>query len=104
MKKETEQHHGITEDIYYCPLLQEYKDSDDDHLGKGTYYFENDPVGWLCYDYVLMKKQIMNRYKPNSFKILHALSSHPLVRENKPCLEYSDHLPITFELLFEEAL
>lgn len=103
MKKGTDKKRDIEEDLFYSPLLQEYRDRSEEQLGKGTYYYEDDPIGWLCYDQVLMKKQVMDLYKPDSFRILHSLSpSISLVANNKPRLEYSDHLPIQFELCYKE--
>lgn len=101
--KGTEKKHESEMDLFFSPLLQIYKDNDRENTGKGTYFFENDPVGWLCYDQVLMKKQVMKMYKPNSIQLIHELSpTISLVEKHKPKKEYSDHLPIVFELDNEE--
>lgn len=92
--------HENEKDCYYNPMLNLYCDNSNEHIAKGTYYYENALEKWCCYDHVLMKQPLIKYFK--KIEILSCLSSEMLVNNNKPIQTISDHLPIYFELDFKE--
>lgn len=91
-------HDDQNQDIFYCPMLQVYKDSRSPTSAKGTYYYAGSDLEWLCYDQVLMKKPLADIFDEKKLKILDNLSGVPLVDNNRPIRDISDHLPIYFEI------
>lgn len=105
MESGVEKRHGNEYDLFYSPLLQAYKDNENKNEGKGTYYFENEALGWLCYDQVLMKAPLVPLFDEQQFEILQSLTpTINLVENNRPVIEYSDHLPIKIGFKWKEAL
>lgn len=83
---------------FYDPILGLYKDNDKDDMPKGTYYYHQHELEWLCLDHVLLKKDLANQFCNDSLKILSNLNGFNLMEKNKPKEGTSDHLPIYFEL------
>lgn len=89
----------VKKDFYYNPMLQVYKDCSADDVPKGTYYYKDaDPV-WHCYDHVLIKYPLVNSFVDESLHIVSQLGGEQLVENNKPSGNYSDHLPVIFQIL-----
>lgn len=88
--------YGETKEISYNPMLNVYKDNDDEKIAKGTYFCDNN---WYCYDQVIMKTSIVNDFDMKSLMIISDLGDGiELVKHNKINLDYSDHLPVYLEL------
>lgn len=98
IKDGTYKRHEQQEDVFYSPMLQIYKDSTDPSTAKGTYYYRNSGIKWFCFDQLLMKKSLADSFDDSRFKILNELCNIPLVINNVPDKNISDHLPIYFEI------
>ncbi len=97
LKKQTRTLHGEKRDLLYNPMLQVYKDSREQSVPKGTYYY-NQPPYWFCFDHILMKPELVPYFTDNSLTILGKLGDYPLITNNKPIKTVSDHMPVQFEL------
>lgn len=96
--KRTRSLHGEKQDLLYNPMLQVYKDNTDKSMPKGTYFYGRKSPYWYCFDHVLMKPELVPRFKDDSLLILDRLGDYPLIINHKPNKEASDHMPIQFEL------
>ncbi len=96
--KKTSSMHKVVKDCLYNPMLNVYHDNGDADTAKGTYYYKNALEKWCCYDHLLMKQPLVNRFIKNKLEIVSRIGSEPLIRNNKPIQSISDHLPIYFEL------
>ena len=102
-KAKKEKRHEQDFDIFYNPMLNLYKDYDDPSVAKGTHYYRNNSIGWLCYDQVLIKPDLVDCFDLERLKIVSSFSNeHSLVKNHKPNKKYSDHLPIMFTFHYKE--
>lgn len=99
MEKGTLTKHGVTRDLYYNPMLSLYSDTTEPYRAKGTYFYESSKIQWHCFDHVLLKKPLLERYNVHKLQILSSLGDYPLIWNNRPIATVSDHLPIYFELM-----
>lgn len=93
--------HESEKDIYYNPMINVYKDNDSECVPKGTYYYRGDNIQWLCYDQIMMKQPLIDRFNLSSLRIVDVMCGINLVRNHKPDPEISDHMPIYFEFTKE---
>lgn len=89
---------GQQYDILYNPMLNLYKDIGASDKAYGTYFYRENPLCWLCFDNVLLKHPIIDKFDSTKLKILDTLVSISLVRNYKPDRKFSDHLPLYFEI------
>ncbi len=85
-------------DIYYNPMLQVYRDNPDGSVPKGTFYYYNAEPAWHCYDHILVKYPLVEAFDDKSLRIINQIGKKYLVKNNKTLKQYSDHLPIVFQL------
>ncbi len=90
--------HETVTDCFYNPMLNVYRDYAEDNVAKGTYYYENALEKWCCYDHVLMKFPLVERFVWERLQIVSTIGTQQLVINSKPVSKISDHLPIYFEI------
>ena len=93
--------HERSQDIFYNPMLQVYKDAESESEAKGTWH-DKATNEWYCFDQVLMKSPLMNGFDVTRLKILSELDGEALVERHRPKADISDHMPIYFELISQE--
>jgi hypothetical protein len=67
----------------------------------GSYFYERSDIisyGWNTFDQVLFRPSLMDIFRIESLRIITRIGDYPLLDNNKPNGEISDHLPIFFEL------
>lgn len=88
--------------MFYNPMWRFWGKEE---LPYGTYYYasnEMESTCWYILDQVLMRPSLMDRFISESLNILTTVNNSSLLNRNgHPNSEYSDHLPITFELEVE---
>ena len=99
MKSGKIKRHENEQDLFYNPMLKLYKDSFSGDTASGTYYYASDNYGWHCYDHILMKKPLVERFDIDSLKLVNALQGEGLVKESIPDVIFSDHLPFCFDFM-----
>ena len=104
MTMDVKKNHEITRDLLYNPMLSIYHDTERDDVARGTYYYDAQYIQWLCYDHILMKKALMDRFDNNTLMVVSAMGSKQLVKKNRLVKSISDHLPVYFELKKMEDL
>ena len=93
--------HESEKDVFYNPMLNVYKDYESESIANGTYYYHGDSIQWLCYDQIMMKEPLINRFVSNRLKIINKMCDVELVRNYKPDPRISDHMPIYCEFTKE---
>lgn len=95
---------------FYNPSWSVLGKLENENHVMGTYYYDNtkdpDLAYWYMLDQLILRKDLINSYKPSSLKIISEVENEgeviKLINEegipNKG--EYSDHLPIIFTMEF----
>ena len=72
----------------------------------GTYYYNKSSYlnyYWNVYDQVIIRPELINSFVDNSLRIITQIKDKSLLSNNyKPNEDYSDHLPIVFEIKEEK--
>jgi len=90
--------HEQQQDIFYNPMLHVLRDSDDEHIAKGTCFFKN-RYDWDFYDQVLMKFPLVDKFDLEKLRIVSSFNDGNLVQQHRMNPKISDHAPIYFEIL-----
>ncbi len=98
MKRKPKTIHGVTHDQFYNPMLLVYNDLGDEERPRGTFFYEQVPPVWHCYDQILMKQSLIPEFISESLSIVGKIGNEELIRGNRPIDTISDHLPIRFDL------
>ena len=89
--------------FFYNPMWSHFGDADRKTAGS-CYYARSGHVSyfWNVFDQVLIRPELARQFDPASLKILTSFKGQALVRDDgRPdSTQYSDHLPIVFELTF----
>ena len=88
-------HDRRRKDVFYSPMIHMLRDSNDPSVAKGTYYFNKD---WLCYDQVLMKLPLVQKFILDKACFISSIDETNLVNNHKPTKTISDHIPLYFEI------
>jgi hypothetical protein len=95
--------HGREYRFFYNPVWCHFGDRRS-HTAGSYFYAGSEHVSyyWNVFDQVLIRPELAERFDPNQLKILTTVDTQSLVRRNgRPDTKnYSDHLPIIFELDF----
>jgi exonuclease III len=82
--------------MFYNPMWNLFGDFTEPY---GTYFYNGDGEGWNIFDQVIISPSLRKRFVDNQLKIITETLSKNLLKFNgRPDTQYSDHLPITFEL------
>lgn len=92
---------GEKKDVYYNPMMLVYHDAKSSEEPRGTYFYDQVPPQWHCFDQALIKQHIVAAFDQDSLRILGKIGDEALMSNNKPNKKISDHLPIQFKLFFE---
>jgi hypothetical protein len=89
--------------FFYNPMWNHFGDAQ--RKTAGSYYYADSryvTYFWNMFDQVLIRPELARQFDPASLKIVTSFGAQDLVRENgRPdSSQYSDHLPIVFELAF----
>lgn len=87
--------------FYFNPM---WKLMGDNRLVQGTYYNNNDQQGrsifWYTFDELLIRPCLIDKFNWNFFDIVEKTQSHDFIKNGKINeTNYSDHLPLKFEIL-----
>jgi hypothetical protein len=87
--------------FYFNPM---WKIMGDNKTIQGTYYGENDQQGlsmyWYSFDEVLIRPYFINKFNWEYFGVVEKTDEHKFIKNNKiNGFEYSDHLPLKFEIV-----
>lgn len=97
--KSTSTRNSHQQDIFYNPMLRLYTDNDNPLSHKGTYFYRANSCGNLCFDQVMLKHPLINYFDNTKLKVIEHLNGKKLIKNHKPhAQQFSDHLPIEFEL------
>ena len=87
--------------FFYNPMWNHFGDANSDTAGS-YFYSASEQVSyfWNVFDQVLIRPDLAARFDPGSLKMLKSTGRQSLVRDNgRPnSTQYSDHLPIVFDL------
>ena len=86
--------------FYFNPV---WKLMGDNTLVQGSYYNNEDSqdksIYWYAYDAVLLRPYFIDKFNWNKFQYVFETKKHSLISgETINKKEYSDHLPIIFEI------
>jgi hypothetical protein len=89
--------------FFYNPMWAHFNDAGSDTAG--SYYYDNaEHVNyfWNMFDQVLIRPELAERFDSNQLRIVTSVGTRSLVRsDGRPDdTQFSDHLPIVFELNF----
>ena len=85
-------------DFFYSPSLDTYCNKNSSRQTPATYYYDSGLYKWAFIDNLLLNFDAYKKYVKNSFKIVYSLCDTQLVSNGKILNQYSDHLPIYFEI------
>jgi len=87
--------------MFYNPMWSHFGDARTDTAG--SYYYERAQhvnYFWNMFDQVLIRPELAERFDANKLRIITSVGARSLRPDGRPDRNYSDHLPIVFELDF----
>lgn len=95
-KRRTRILEGKEYQMFYNPMWNLFGDFTEPY---GTYFYNGDGECWNIFDQVVISPSLRERFVDRNLKIVtETLSTNLLKFNGRPNTEYSDHLPIIFEL------
>ena len=82
---------GNTFQRFYNPMLNVIKETGKSY---GSFYYKHNikPMYWYCYDQVIFRRNLIDSFINASF--CRSVGPVPLLQNNKPNPDFSDHLPL----------
>ncbi len=88
--------------FFYNPMWNHFGDGS--RSTAGSYYYEKSEhvsYFWNIFDQVMLRPELANAFNASKLRIITSVGATSLIRnDGRPDRQYSDHLPIVFDLEF----